>query len=80
MDGWNALGPEIISRSSITYITGAGREQKSETMEVLIILAVICAIAGFFVDGGRGAALGGLFGVIGLVICAILRNADAKKV
>lgn len=48
-------------------------------MEFFIIMAVACAIIGYFIDGGRGVALGALLGVIGLVISAILHGKDEQK-
>ena len=43
---------------------------------VFIVMALICAVIGYFIDGIRGAALGGILGVIGVVIAAILHAKD----
>ena len=48
-------------------------------MEIIIFFAIICAAIGYFIDGGRGAVLGGLLGVIGLIIAAVLHAGDARK-
>lgn len=43
-------------------------------MEVLIIMAIFCSIIGAAIDGVRGAALGFLLGIFGLLITAILKG------
>lgn len=48
-------------------------------MELIIVMAVLCGAIGYFIDGGRGLALGALLGVIGLIISAILASGDAKR-
>jgi hypothetical protein len=47
-------------------------------MEVLIIVAIVCAGIGGVLDGGRGAILGALLGPIGLIITAVMRAGDKK--
>jgi hypothetical protein len=42
-------------------------------MEILVVVALICAGIGGALDGGRGAILGALLGPIGLIITAIMR-------
>jgi len=46
-------------------------------MELLIIMAVVCAGIGGLIDGGRGVLLGGALGVFGLIIAAILSGKGA---
>jgi hypothetical protein len=43
-------------------------------MEILIIMSIVCAIIGGAIDGGRGAILGGLLGIFGLLLAAILKG------
>lgn len=45
-------------------------------MEVFLIMMLACAGVGFFIDGSRGLILGGLLGIIGLVIAAILHGKE----
>ena len=45
-------------------------------MEVYFIVAVVCAVIGLMIDGGRGLLLGALLGIFGLLISAILKNGE----
>ena len=47
-------------------------------MEALIVLWIACAIIGAVIDGFRGAVLGGLLGIIGILVAAILSGQDKK--
>lgn len=42
-------------------------------LSILLVIIAICAVIGYAIDGKRGAILGGLLGVLGLIISAILR-------
>ena len=47
-------------------------------MDAILLGALICGVIGYFIDNTRGAILGALLGVIGLIISAILRACDKK--
>ncbi len=47
-------------------------------MEALIVLWIACAIIGAVIDGLRGAVLGGLLGIIGILVALLLSSQDKK--
>ena len=47
-------------------------------MEILILVAIICAVIGAVVNGGIGALLGFFFGPLGLIVAAILSVGNSK--
>jgi hypothetical protein len=45
-------------------------------MEIFLFMAPVCAGIGYAIDGVRGMLLGGILGILGLIITAILRAGD----
>jgi len=48
-------------------------------MELLILMAAVCAVIGLMIDGGRGFILGLLLGIFGLLLSAILKVGDRES-
>lgn len=47
-------------------------------MEALIVLWIACGIVGYMIDNGRGAVLGLLLGILGLIISLLLSYQDKR--
>lgn len=45
-------------------------------MEIVVLVALICAGVGYAIDNGRGCILGLMFGPIGLIIAAVMSSKE----
>lgn len=47
-------------------------------MEALIVLWIACGIVGYMIDNGRGAILGLLLGILGIIVSLFLSAQDKR--